>query len=118
MARPIWNGTISFGLLNVPVQLFSGDRGTDVHLRMLDSRDNKPVRYERVNSDTGEEMLYHEGEEAGVLVAGRLELTVGDEVYVLECGDSYYFQSNQPHRFRNPYEVPARLISATTPANF
>ena len=60
MARPIWNGTISFGLLNVPVQLFSGDRGTDVHFRMLDSRDNKPVRYERVNSDTGEEVPWKE----------------------------------------------------------
>lgn len=70
------------------------------------------------HSDTGEDMLYHEGEEAGVLIEGRLELTVGNEVYILERGDSYYFQSNQPHRFRNPYEVPARLISATTPANF
>ncbi|MCO2506728.1 XRE family transcriptional regulator, partial [Pseudomonas aeruginosa] len=28
------------------------------------------------------------------------------------------FESNKPHRFRNPYDVPARLISATTPANF
>lgn len=69
-------------------------------------------------SDTGEEMLNHEGEEAGVLVDGRLELTVGSETYVLERGDSYYFESNKPHRFRNPYDVPARLISATTPANF
>ncbi|MBH9385839.1 cupin domain-containing protein [Pseudomonas aeruginosa] len=69
-------------------------------------------------SDTGEEMLNHEGEEAGVLVDGRLELTVGSETYVLERGASYYFESNKPHRFRNPYDVPARLISATTPANF
>lgn len=69
-------------------------------------------------ADTGMEMLNHEGEEAGVLVDGRLELTVGDEVYILESGDSYYFRSDQPHRFRNPFDVPARLISATTPANF
>jgi len=55
MARPIWNGTISFGLLNVPVQLHSGERSVDLHFRMLDSRDNSPVRYERVNSDSGEE---------------------------------------------------------------
>ena len=69
-------------------------------------------------ADTGDEMLNHEGEEAGVLVDGRLELTVGSEVYVLESGDSYYFESTQPHRFRNPFDQPARLISATTPANF
>ncbi|MBP8264348.1 MAG: cupin domain-containing protein [Pseudomonas sp.] len=69
-------------------------------------------------SDTGAEMYSHEGEEAGLLVEGRLELTVGEEVFVLEAGDSYYFDSTRPHRFRNPFEVPARLISATTPANF
>lgn len=56
MARPIWNGTISFGLLNVPVQLYSGERSVDLHLRMLDSRTNTPIRYERINSETGEEV--------------------------------------------------------------
>jgi DNA end-binding protein Ku len=60
MARPIWNGTISFGLLNLPVQLHSGERSVDLHFRMLDSRDNSPVRYERVNSDTGEEVPWKE----------------------------------------------------------
>jgi DNA end-binding protein Ku len=60
MARPIWNGTISFGLLNVPVRLYPGERSVDVHFRMLDSRDNKPVRYERVNSETGEEVPWKE----------------------------------------------------------
>ncbi len=69
-------------------------------------------------SDTGDEMLNHDGEEAGMLVEGRLELTVGSEVFVLEPGDSYYFDSTKAHRFRNPYDRPARLISATTPANF
>lgn len=60
MARPIWNGTISFGLLNVPVQLYSGERTVDLHFRMLDSRDKSPVRYERVNSETGEEVPWKE----------------------------------------------------------
>ncbi len=69
-------------------------------------------------SDTGAEMLTHEGEESGILIEGQLELTVGSEIYVLESGDSYYFQSTTPHRFRNPFGVSARLISATTPANF
>jgi len=58
MARPVWNGTISFGLLNVPVQIFSGERTVDLHFRMLDSRDQKPIRYERVNSETGEEVAW------------------------------------------------------------
>jgi DNA end-binding protein Ku len=58
MARPIWTETLSFGLLNVPVSLMSGEGKTDLHFRMLDSRDKKPVRYERVNADTGEEVTW------------------------------------------------------------
>ncbi|MET1079365.1 MAG: cupin domain-containing protein [Pseudomonas sp.] len=69
-------------------------------------------------ADTGDAMLTHEGEEAGILLEGRLELIVGSETYILESGDSYYFESSKPHRFRNPFAEPARLISATTPANF
>ena len=69
-------------------------------------------------ADTGDEMLTHEGEETGILLEGRLELVVGYETFVLEAGDSYYFESTRPHRFRNPFDEPARLISAATPANF
>jgi DNA end-binding protein Ku len=60
MARPIWTGSISFGLLNIPIQLMSGERRTDIHFRMLDARDNSPVRYERVNAETGEEVPWKE----------------------------------------------------------
>ncbi len=56
MARPIWTGTLSFGLLNIPVSLMSGERKVDLHFRMLDARDKKPIRYERVNAETGEEV--------------------------------------------------------------
>ncbi|ABO22841.1 cupin domain-containing protein [Shewanella loihica] len=69
-------------------------------------------------SDTGEEMLQHEGEEAAMVIEGQLEITIGDEVYVLSEGDSYYFNSELPHRFRNPFDKPCRIVSATTPANF
>jgi len=58
MPRPIWSGTLSFGLLNVPVALMSGERRTDLHFRMLDSRNNAPIRYERVNAETGEEVAW------------------------------------------------------------
>ncbi len=56
MARPIWSGTLSFGLLNVPVSLMSGERKTDLSFRLLDARDNSPIRYEKVNADTGDEV--------------------------------------------------------------
>lgn len=61
MARPIWNGTLSFGLLNIPIQLMPGERKADeIHFRMLDARNKAPVRYERVNAETGEEVPWKE----------------------------------------------------------
>jgi len=60
MANPIWNGVISFGLLHVPVQLYPGERSVDLHFRMLDARDKQPIRYERVNSETGKEVPWKE----------------------------------------------------------
>jgi DNA end-binding protein Ku len=56
MPRPIWTGTISFGLLNIPVSLHTAERSIDLHFRMLDSRDKNPIRYERINAETGEEV--------------------------------------------------------------
>ena len=48
MARPIWTGTLSFGLLNVPVSLMSGERMVDISFRMRDSRERTPIGFERV----------------------------------------------------------------------
>ena len=60
MARPIWTGTLSFGLLNVPIKLMPGERKVDLHFRMLDARDKTPIRYERVNAESGEEVPWKE----------------------------------------------------------
>jgi transcriptional regulator with XRE-family HTH domain len=69
-------------------------------------------------ADTGTEMLQNDAEEAGYIVEGKIELTVGDEVYLLEQGDSYYFDNNKAHRFRNIFEENCKIVSATSPANF
>jgi DNA end-binding protein Ku len=60
MARPVWSGTLSFGLLNIPVSLMSGERRTDIAFRMLDARNNAPIKYERINAETGEEVPWKE----------------------------------------------------------
>jgi len=69
-------------------------------------------------SDTGEEMLCHDGEEGGVVVQGSLELTVGDRVELLGPGEGYYFESTRPHRFRNVGEGDLVIVSANTPPSF
>lgn len=69
-------------------------------------------------SGTGKHSMTHEGEECGIILSGRLEVTVGDQSAVLRKGDAYYFRSNQPHQFRNPGNEPCELISAGTPPSF
>ena len=56
MARPIWKGHISFGLVNVPITLYSAEQRADLRFHMVDSRNAARVRYERVNEATGEEV--------------------------------------------------------------
>ncbi|MDN3522411.1 cupin domain-containing protein [Halomonas ramblicola] len=67
-------------------------------------------------ADTGREMIAHQGEEAGVVLEGEIEITVGAETRLLGPGEAYYFETNVPHRFRNPGVVACRLVSCTTPA--
>jgi transcriptional regulator with XRE-family HTH domain len=69
-------------------------------------------------SDTGTSMLSHDGEEGGVVVQGRVEVTVGDQMRVLGPGEAYYFESRLPHRFRNVGDEDAVLVSASTPPTF
>ncbi len=66
-------------------------------------------------ADTGKVPLRHEAEEAGIVVSGRMEVTVGTQRKVLGPGDAYYFNSREPHRFRVVGKEPCELISACTP---
>ena len=67
------------------------------------------------DTDTGEDMLTHSGEEGGVVVEGELEVTVAGQTWTLGPGDAYYFDSRLPHRFRNIGKVRAKIVSANTP---
>jgi DNA end-binding protein Ku len=56
MARALWKGHISFGLVNVPVVLYTAERKTDLSFVLVDTRNNARIRYNRVNEATGEEV--------------------------------------------------------------
>lgn len=60
MSRPIWNGYITFGLVNIPVVLYSGEKKFDIQFKLLDSRDKSRIRYVRVNEHTGEEVPWED----------------------------------------------------------
>jgi DNA end-binding protein Ku len=58
--RPIWSGAISFGLVNVPVKLYSAVSPKDVRFHQIDSKTNSRVRQKRVSSASGEEVPYED----------------------------------------------------------
>ena len=64
---------------------------------------------------TGDDPYTHEGEDAGYVLEGRLELTIDGETFVLEAGDSYTFASHLPHRFYNPTRDDAVFLWAISP---
>ena len=60
MPRTIWKGSISFGLVNIPVALYPGEQRDELHFTLLDSRDMSPVGYKRINKRTGEEVAWEQ----------------------------------------------------------
>ena len=69
-------------------------------------------------SDTGQSLLSHDAEEGGIILQGRLEVTVGEQVRTLSPGDAYLFNSRLPHRFRNTGSEACVVVSACTPPTF
>lgn len=63
-------------------------------------------------SDTGEEMISGTGFQAGFVVRGQLEVTVGGEVEQLKVGDAFYFNRRRPYRFRNLTNDNSETVSA------
>jgi DNA end-binding protein Ku len=53
-ARSIWSGTISFGLVSIPVRMFAATESKELRFHFVDKRDLMPVGYDKVRKDTGE----------------------------------------------------------------
>jgi DNA end-binding protein Ku len=60
MPRSLWTGSLGFGLVNVPVALFSGIRDTDLHFRQLHGSDHAPIEMRRYCAEEDEEVPYEE----------------------------------------------------------
>jgi DNA end-binding protein Ku len=56
--RSIWTGAIGFGLVNIPVKLYSATQGSELDLDMLDKKDHSHIRFKRVNENTGKEVAW------------------------------------------------------------
>ena len=58
--KAIWSGSIGFGLVNIPVKLFSAIQDSRLELDMLDKKTHAPIRYKRVNENTGKEVPWEQ----------------------------------------------------------
>ena len=58
MPRSLWTGSISFGLINIPIKLYSAVKDSSLDLDMLDSKDHSKIKFKRVNENTGKEVAY------------------------------------------------------------
>ena len=56
--KSIWKGAIGFGLVNIPVKLYSAVQNSNLDFDMLDERDHARIKYKRVNENTGKEVPY------------------------------------------------------------
>ncbi len=79
MARSIWKGSITFGLVNIPVGLYSAEQRTEeIHFNLLDKRNMARVRYKRVNEETGKEVSWEDTVKGYEFESGKY-VVVSDE---------------------------------------
>ncbi len=71
-------------------------------------------RYEP-GGTAGDDLYTHQGEEAGLVLEGEIELTLDKQVFLLKPGDSFSFPASIPHTYRNPGKVTAQIVWANTP---
>lgn len=76
--RAIWSGAIGFGLVNIPVKLFSAVQQSELDLDMLDKKDHSNIKFQRVNANTGKEVAW-ENIERGYKIDDRYVVVTEDD---------------------------------------
>jgi DNA end-binding protein Ku len=117
MARPLWKGAISFGLVTIPVQLYSATRRDELRFRQLDRRDNSVVREKRVSEATGREVPWedvvkgYEYEEGSFVVLDPDDFTRANvkATQTIDIALAVPRETIPPEYFERPlYVVPTR----------
>ena len=120
MPRPLWSGSLSFGLVNVPVRLVSATRDLDLHFRQLHATDPVPVETRRVCSEENKEVPYEEigREDDGVILTDE-ELSAADprKTRTIEIESIVNLDEIDPIYYEHPYYVvPAGETDGTVRA--
>src|SRR6478735_8512892 len=113
MARAIWTGSISFGLLNVPVKLYSAVSSRAIRFRELREKDGSRVRHKRVAEEDGEEVAYDEIVKGYEIAPDQYVVMTRDELGALdpkktktiEIEDFVDLDQIDPIYFNQPYYI-------------
>lgn len=111
MPRPIWSGSISFGLVNVPVKLFSAVSQQDVRFHQLRRSDGSRIRQKRVSAADGEEVPYEEivkgyevaPEQYVVIEPGELEALDPRATQTVDIEEFVDLDQIDPIYYEHPY---------------
>ena len=115
MPRAIWSGAISFGLVNIPVKLYSAVSRKTVRFHQLDQEDNQRIQQKRVNPRTGEEVPYEnlvKGYEVGpdrfvVITPDELESLEPEKTRTIDIEDFVDLEQIDPIYYDHPYYLVA-----------
>jgi DNA end-binding protein Ku len=120
LARSLWTGSLSFGLVNVPVQLVSAVRDLDLHFRQLHASDDTPIETHRVCSKEGKEVPYEEiGREYDGVILTDEELSAADpaKTRTIDIESFVKLDEIDPIYFDHPYYlIPAGETDGTVRA--
>src|SRR5215203_821873 len=133
MARAIWSGTISFGLVSVSVRMFPATQSQELRFHFLDRRDLTPIGYDKVRKDTGESVAADEIVRGFEIEKGRyvpiededldrldIELTHSidicdfvelDQIDPIYFRKAYYLEPQEGAE--KPYQLLARALDET-----
>ncbi|MGH3876351.1 MAG: Ku protein [Actinophytocola sp.] len=88
MARPIWSGAINFGLVTIPVELYSATEDHTISFRQFERGTSDRIRYKRVNERTGKEVAFSDIVKGADLGGGEYVIIEPDELDAIAPGRS------------------------------
>ena len=98
--------TIILPQSNVQYQMITPDLSSKLQVILVEAE---------AGAVSGEEAFVHNGEECCLILGGRVEMDIGPESFQLEAGDSLYFSSTLPHRWRNVSAEKFSMLLVVTP---
>lgn len=108
--RALWTGALGFGLVNIPIKIYSATQDSDLDLNMLDKKDHSHIRFQRVNEHTGKEVKWenivksydYEGQTI-VLDEHDFKKASAEKTDLIEIAEFINEEEVNPMHFETPY---------------